>query len=62
MLNEAGPDHEKIFTTQYSIEWPQKEPKGNLSYSAIGIGKTKKDSEMKAAQKLLEKIKNHPLD
>jgi ribonuclease-3 len=51
LLNETGPDHDKRFISQYSIELNRKK------ISSTGLGKTKRESEMKAAQKLLEEIK-----
>ena len=48
IIDEKGPDHEKVFTA---------EVKFNNKILAIGEGKSKKQAEMEAAQKALENIK-----
>lgn len=48
VIKTSGPDHNKIFTVQVFC---------NEKPLAIGEGKTKKQAEMEAAQKALEKIK-----
>lgn len=47
IINEEGPDHDKTF---------ESEVRCNNKKLATGIGKTKKQAEMKAAEKALEKI------
>ena len=47
IINEKGPDHDKIF---------EAEVRCNNNKLASGIGKTKKQAEMKAAEKALEVI------
>ena len=47
ILSEKGPDHDKTFEAQVSC---------NNKKLATGIGKTKKQAEMKAAEKALEVI------
>ena len=47
IINEKGPDHDKTFEAQVSC---------NNKKLATGIGKTKKQAEMKAAEKALEII------
>lgn len=47
IISEKGPDHEKIF---------EAEVRCNSIKLATGTGKTKKQAEMKAAEKALEKI------
>ena len=47
IINEKGPDHDKIF---------EAEVRCNNKKLATGIGKTKKQAEMKAAEKALEQI------
>ena len=53
LVDEQGPPHQKVFTSQYSIQLTK-----NLKFSAIGEATTKKQSEKIAAQKLLKKLKN----
>ena len=48
IVDEKGPDHEKVFTA---------EVKFNNKILATGEGKSKKQAEMEAAQKALENIK-----
>ncbi len=48
IIDEKGPDHEKVFTA---------EVKFNNKILATGEGKSKKQAEMEAAQKALENIK-----
>ena len=48
ILSEKGPDHDKTFEAQVSC---------NNKKLATGIGKTKKQAEMKAAEKALEAFK-----
>ena len=48
IIDEKGPDHEKVFTA---------EVKFNNKTLATGEGKSKKQAEMEAAQKALENIK-----
>ena len=48
IIDEKGPDHEKVFTA---------EVKFNNRVLATGKGKSKKQAEMEAAQKALENIK-----
>jgi len=48
LLNEEGPDHNKTFTAEVTLEGKQ---------LAIGIGKTKKMAEMDAAKRVLENMK-----
>ena len=48
IIDEKGPDHEKVFTA---------EVKFNNMILATGEGKSKKQAEMEAAQKALENIK-----
>ena len=48
IIDEKGPDHEKVFTA---------EVKFNNKILAIGEGKSKKQAEMEAAKKALENIK-----
>ena len=47
IINEEGPDHDKLFTAQVSF---------NGKVLAKGIGKSKKSAEMEAAKIALEKI------
>ena len=54
LINEQGPPHKKVFTSQYSIRLTKK-----LKFSAEGEASTKKQSEKIAAEKLLEKLKNY---
>ena len=54
LINEQGPPHQKIFTSQYSIQLSDQ-----LNLSAKGVATTKKQSEKIAAAKLLEKLKNY---
>jgi len=54
LINEQGPPHKKVFTSQYSLCLTE-----NLSYSAKGENKKKKQSEKIAAEKLLKKLKNY---
>lgn len=49
ILKEEGPDHDKTFTAEVSC---------NGKKLAIGEGKSKKASEMEAARKALQKIKD----
>ena len=49
VINEKGPDHEKIFTVKVEA---------NGKELATGEGKTKKQAEMNAAGKALEKLGN----
>lgn len=46
ILNEKGPDHDKTFEAQVAL---------NGKVLATGIGKSKKEAEMQAAKKALEK-------
>ena len=48
IINEIGPDHDKIFTAQISV---------NGKALATGMGQTKKLAEMEAAKKVLETVK-----
>lgn len=48
LLKEEGPDHNKLFTAEVTLENKR---------LAIGTGKTKKIAEMDAARKALEKMK-----
>lgn len=48
VIKTSGPDHDKTFTVEVACE-------GNVL--AIGEGKTKKQAEMKAAEKALEQLK-----
>ena len=48
IIDEKGPDHEKIFTAEVIV---------NEKVLAIGEGKSKKLAEMQAAQKALENLK-----
>ena len=50
IINEKGPDHNKIFVAQVSC---------NDKNLAIGEGKNKKTAEMDAAHKALEILKNN---
>jgi len=54
LINEQGPPHKKIFTSQYSIYLTE-----NLTFFAKGEASTKKQSEKIAAEKLLKKLKNY---
>ena len=54
LINEQGPPHKKVFTSQYSIRLTE-----NLTFFAKGEASTKKQSEKIAAQKLLKKLKNY---
>ena len=47
IINETGPDHDKTFTAQVKL---------NGKVLAIGVGKTKKQAEMDAADKALKNI------
>ena len=49
VINTKGPDHDKTFISQVSCD-------GKIL--ATGEGKTKKQAEMQAAQKALEKLAN----
>ena len=49
IIKESGPDHEKRFTAEVCL---------NGKRLAIGEGRTKKQAEMEAAKKALEKDKN----
>jgi ribonuclease-3 len=49
IINEEGPDHDKIFTA---------EVKYNGKVLAVGMGKTKKSAEMEAAKKALQNMNN----
>lgn len=49
LLNETGPDHNKEFTISVAI---------NDETFGIGIGKSKKDAEQKAARQALTKLRN----
>lgn len=49
IIKEDGPDHDKTFTADV---------KCNNEFLAIGIGKTKKEAEMEAAKKAIEKIRH----
>lgn len=48
IIKETGPDHDKTFEAQVSL---------NGKKLATGVGKSKKEAEMKAAQKALERGK-----
>ncbi|GBR72311.1 ribonuclease III [Candidatus Termititenax spirochaetophilus] len=48
VIQEAGPEHNKLFTSQVRVG------KGIKKYREAGQGRTKKESEQRAAQKLLE--------
>ena len=48
IIDEKGPDHEKVFTAEVIF---------NNKILATGEGKSKKQAEMEAAQKALENIK-----
>lgn len=54
LIGEQGPPHQKVFTSQYSIQLSEQ-----LTISTKGVATTKKESEKIAAQKLLQKLKNH---
>jgi len=54
LINEQGPPHKKVFTSQYSIQLSEQS-----TISAKGEATTKKQSEKIAAQKLLKKLKYH---
>ena len=47
IINEVGPDHNKVFTSQVEL---------NGTPLAIGIGHSKKGAEMEAARKALENL------
>ncbi len=49
LVNETGPDHNKEFTISVAI---------NDEVFGIGIGKSKKDAEQKAARQALTKLRN----
>ncbi len=49
VINESGPDHNKIFEVRVSI---------HNEYAATATGRTKKDAEQKAAEKVLNEIKS----
>ena len=46
IIKETGPDHDKTFEAQVSL---------NGKKLATGVGKSKKEAEMQAAKKALEK-------
>ena len=48
IIDEKGPDHEKLFTAEVKVE---------DKVLATGEGKSKKLAEMQAAQKALENLK-----
>ena len=48
IIDEKGPDHEKVFTAEVKLD---------NKVLAIGKGKSKKLAEMQAAQKALENLK-----
>ena len=48
IIDEQGPDHDKLFTAEVEI---------NGKKMAVGKGKSKKSAEMEAAQKTLEMLK-----
>ncbi len=50
VVKESGPDHNKIFEVKVHIH--------NDEYSAVAAGRTKKDAEQKAAEKVWREIKN----
>ncbi|MHA1475109.1 MAG: ribonuclease III domain-containing protein [Promethearchaeota archaeon] len=52
LINEQGPPHKKVFTSQYFIQLTEQS-----KISAKGEATTKKQSEKIAAQKLLKKLK-----
>ncbi len=52
IVAERGPDHNKIFEVRVSIQ---------NQFTATGTGRTKKDAEQKAAEKILHQIRTrHP--
>jgi ribonuclease-3 len=53
LINEQGPPHQKVFTSQYSIKISEQ-----LTIYSEGVATTKKQSEKIAAEKLLKKLKN----
>ncbi len=53
LIGEQGPPHQKVFTSQYSIQLPEQS-----SIFTQGVATTKKQSEKIAAAKLLKKLKN----
>lgn len=52
VIQETGPEHEKTFTTQVRVG------KGLRKYRNSGQGKTKKESEQRAAQNLLKLLES----
>ncbi len=50
VINEVGPEHNKIFEVSVSVN--------NNQYFATAKGRTKKEAEQKAAEKILSVIKN----
>lgn len=52
LINEQGSPHQRVFTSQYSIQLSDQ-----LTISAEGMATTKKQSEKIAAAKILEKLK-----
>ena len=48
IINEKGPDHDKIFEAEVECNGKQ---------LAVGTGKSKKQAEMQAAKKALESLK-----
>ena len=57
LINEQGPPHKMVFTSQYSIQLTE-----NLTLSAEGEATTKKQSEKIAAEKLLKRLKKQKYD
>ena len=51
VINEQGPDHDKIFVIEVSIEMADKTVAGS------GTGQSKKIAQQDAAQQLVEKLK-----
>ena len=54
LIGEQGPPHQKVFTSQYSIQLSEQS-----TISTQGVATTKKQSEKIAAAKLLKKLKNY---
>jgi ribonuclease III len=52
VVSEKGPDHNKIFEVRVRI---------HNEYSATATGRTKKDAEQKAAEKVLQELKSKDL-
>ena len=50
IINEKGPDHDKVFQSEVTC---------NDEVLATGIGKSKKEAQMQAAKRALENLKNN---